>query len=250
MLAAEPPQRAWLLEELATIQRRSAGDLSDEDDFEERASVAVDGYLERALDPGRYGIFNTVAVWMDGREAIGYLHSYIGSLDVGGERVDSLHNSTYLLPSYRGLVLVERAYFAVVLDYVRDHLFSPRDRYYVGFAISPVIYYFIHRRARTIHPSPIHAPSEHLLAVIEAAFGDVMDEDGLVLDLGAPLAPETRAWLEASDDPLIRFYLDKNPRFEEGYGLPFAMPIGVAEFLYMMVATTRIRVEKMLRRGR
>jgi hypothetical protein len=58
-----------------------------------------------------------------------------------------------------------------------------------------------------------------------------------------------RAWVDRSDDPRIRYYLARCPRYDEGYGLPIAIELGARDFVACVMRHAGLALTKRRRRS-
>jgi hypothetical protein len=210
----------------------------------------ITAYVEECTDPGVYGLYNVAVVFRDAGKPIGVLHGSSRLREFEGERIELVRGSINVLTAYRGHKLVNSGLYRLVRAYVRDRLIVWHPRYYQGAMVSPAAYRVVHRRALSVYPSPTRVTSARLRRLYEFLYPGTAAQGGLTVEqIGTRVDARTAAWLRESRDPIIRYYLERNPRFEEGFGLPVLMRLGLIDLLYTLGVSAVLGAQRRLRRA-
>lgn len=208
-------------------------------------------YTERLTDPAIDWRYNTIVLFYDGATPVGLVHGRVRALRVEGVEVMLLYMTTFTHPDHRGQGLLGRGMRHITLEYVRQHpLALRRPHYYTALCLSPTTYRFAHRGGPALHPSRDFEPPPLMRAIYETLYDDT-DPDGLIAEPRAALIdPEQRAWIERTDDPDVRWFVERNPRYREGFGLPLLVRIALRDFARASVPAARAQVARLLGKRR
>lgn len=209
-------------------------------------------YTDRLTDPAIDWRYNTIVLFYDGATPVGLVHGRVRALTVEGVEVMLFYMTTFTHPDHRGRGLLGRGMRHVTLDYVRQHpLALRRPHYYTGLCLSPTTYRFTHRGGPALHPSHDFDPPPLMRAVYARLYGDATDPDGLIAEpRAAHVDPEQLAWIARTDDPDVRWFVERNPRYREGFGLPILVRISLRDFARASLPAARAKVERLLGRRR
>lgn len=205
-------------------------------------------YTDRLTDPTIDWRYNTIVLFYDGAAPVGLVHGRVRALRVEGVLVMLLYMTTFIHPDRRGRGLLGRGFRQVTLEYVRHHpLALRRPHYYTGLCLSPTTYRFTHRGASALHPGPGFEPPPLMRAIYEALYADDLDADGLIAEPRAALVdPEQLAWIARTDDPDVRWFVERNPRYREGFGLPILVRLSLRDFARASLPAARAQVARLL----
>lgn len=243
VLRLDDAGRAALRSDLIAVMESATEAAEAREHFSPRA------YLDRALDPRVHDRFNAVLLARDGGRPVGFMAAQARRERVLGREVEVLSAVAQVDPAYQGRGVLGLGFIGLALRYARTRLVVRCPRYFVGVCLNPAVYYFIRRRAPRMFPGPLRPEDPVMAALCERRFPAAERDEGVVHGLRAPiLDARVRAWIDRTADPLVAFYLARNPRYAEGRGLPFAIPLGVADFVCGTALHAWLTVTRPLRR--
>ncbi|MDD9968991.1 MAG: hypothetical protein OXR73_22305 [Myxococcales bacterium] len=223
-------RRNALRDQLLEIQLRGFRAPGHPSHMDRDTQARVEDYIDGCLNTDRHDAFNTVAVIFSGARAVCDFHAYMGRRRIAGKAVRIVGGNVTTVPSFRGRGLTRYAVNAVFARFILRHLLSRHATYVAPICMSPVSYSLLHRIWPRAYPSPTVEPSTEVLRIYDEVFPGVRAQGGLLRERAASRVDDsTRAFIEASDDPFIRFFMERNPRFEEGFVLPMVLPFGVRD---------------------
>lgn len=226
--------RATVLETILPIHRTLFSGI-------DRAALA-----RYAFEPGTP--HRWVGVVRDGDAIVGYCAVHITDLCVQGRAIRVLRGAGGLLPGYRrrGRLLfarfvVARASWALLTGRGRSLWFS-------GAIMNPAAYRMLTDVLDVVHPS-VHAPLEPQTQQFLHGVADALNMPlGVAGDPGVrqvgwtvAFSPEEQAHIEASADPVDRYFCAHNPRYAEGEGLVFLAQLTPATVAQGLVRAARVR---------
>lgn len=201
------------------------------------------GYVDWMTDPQIFDRYQRVALFRREGRAVGYFHGFVRRVDVGGREVEVLRSSAATLPGERANGLVGKGYRLVAMHFARRHLVARGPRYYAAVCLSPITYGMIGRRSRCLFPRPGATADPELERIHRAIHG----EAALIpRPVSSFETPEMLSRIKASDDPFVRFYLEANPRFDEGFGLPITVRVNAGDTLYALAAAATLGLARRL----
>lgn len=194
-------------------------------DVQRRIFDGVDAPTLRRYTIDPPGDAATLTVYRMGEEVVGYLALHQVRCRVAGQRAVVIRGAAGVLPRLRGTNLIGAAVARMITGCWLRH---PRHRIY-AFAtpVSPAMYAAAYRGLAECWPRP-DAPTPPATAAIMQALAE-----RFALAPEVPGRPGVRAvgWRVREPgrcdraDPAVRFYLDHNPDFAEGYGLTLLVPL-------------------------
>lgn len=190
-------------------------------------------YGDRTFDPAVPWTYNRLVRFFDGDALVASGQARARPLIVDGETVELIGMNAFVRPEWRGQKLMNTAFVHAASAYARQRLGFRGPRYYAGVAMTPAGYRAAVRGARCVWPAPDGRRDPHAERVHRAAFADVVDADGVVPEPWASGVDdaEIARWAR-STDPAVRLYLEKNPRYAEGFGLPNVVRSNAGDVLY------------------
>ncbi len=243
VLALSPAARAGFREEWLGLHRqtfRAAGRHESPPD-EDAALARLRRFVEWASDTSRFSRFNRVVLYRDGTRLVGCVCAYAEVRALPSGKAEFIRVSATAIPEFRGAGFVTHGYRHLASSYARRHLFTRYPRFYTGLCMTPVTYYFASRRARHILPSPF-ASRDASMEVIYAEL--YKGQDVVAEDVGALEDSQTDAWLHSSSNAFIRYYLARNPRFDEGFGMYVLVRVKVRDLVYALGASALISLRR------
>ena len=139
-----------------------------------------------------------------------------------------------LLPAYRGRSSINRILFWEVCRFMLGKFRPWRgfpEAYYMATPINPIAYYLVTRDIARIYPRPNQSIPDHIGQIARQLTRSLgLDHAGgvnsLVHKVGwmVRFRPGHPARFSKSTNPAIRYYLQENPRYQEGYGLMWLAP--------------------------
>jgi GNAT superfamily N-acetyltransferase len=213
-----------------------------------RFEARLESYVDHAFDTQVHSRFNQVFLVFDpAGEPVAAAHGYVRLIDLGGERVEVVRGNTCVRPTHRGAGLSQAAIHHLIRAYSARFALSPYARYFAGLCMHPMMYAFIHQRARRLMPSADKADIR-MQRVFEAIF-EVAPGAPVPEHAGSHDTAKTLAWLARHrQDPAVQFYLAHNPAYADGFGLPVLMGMNGADFVHIIAQFLRVAAGKALRR--
>ncbi len=209
------------------------------------ASARLDEFVAGALDTRTHGLYNTAIMFYHHGRPVGCAHAFVGFVELGGRQVEIIHTSSNVRPEFQCLGLAGIGFTRTALGYARRHLFARHPRFNFQLSMSPVTYYFTHRRARCVYPSYRDNAPPSMKALYRELCPTATQRGATVREqVGSRLEGATRDWITASKDPAIVFYLRENPRFEEGFGLPVLVRLEIADFVHALYTSAKLSAAK------
>ncbi|WP_146157605.1 hypothetical protein [Enhygromyxa salina] len=206
-------------------------------------------YLDHVLDHRVFGVFNTVVLVHAADGPIAFARGHVCRQPVLGQELEIIRAGAHVTAEHQAQSLSSLAFTVAALRYARTHLSIDVPRYYVGLCANPVSYGFIHRRAARMHPSPERSGDAVMRALCEEGLaGEQRCGHLIAKPLATRLDDRLRAYVATTDDPLIRFFLEQNPDFEEGYALPIVVQLRPLDFTYAMGMHGWLTARKLARR--
>ncbi|MFO7566879.1 MAG: hypothetical protein R6X02_29820 [Enhygromyxa sp.] len=197
--------------------------------------VGPEEYVDRALDRTTFDCFNGVVLAHDREGPVGFIASYVQRKQVLGREVEVIRIGAHVVPSAQSSGLTRISFIILALRYARTRLWIGVPRYFLGLCLNPVSYRFIGRRTRRLYPSPTCPDDPMMVALCGASFPQERRVGDAIAEPRAPrIDARLRASIDASDDPLIRYFVSRCPNYAEGYGLPIAAELGAADFVYAL----------------
>ncbi|MCH9683038.1 MAG: hypothetical protein K0V04_16500 [Deltaproteobacteria bacterium] len=245
VLRADPELHLRVRAQMLEIQSSTFATARHAGADEASGAARLASYVEDALDTTTHGWFNTAVMFFDGDRPVGCVHAFVGLVNVAGRRVEIIHTSSNVLPQFQCLGLTVVGFTRAALLYARRHLFAPHPRFNLQLNMSPVTYYFTHRRARCVYPSHRNNAPESMRALYRELCPATPHGTAVEERVGSRLEGRTREWITTSTDPAIRFYLRHNPRFEEGFGLPVLVRLETADFVHALWTSARLALTKL-----
>lgn len=254
VLALSPPALEHFRQEWLGLHRktfraaREQQDLPQEDPPDDETAVArLHRFVHWASNTKRFSRFNRVVLYRDDGQLVGCVCAYAEVRQLAATKIELIRVSATAIPKYRGAGFVTHGYQRLALDYAKRNLFTRYPRFYTGLCMTPVTYYFASRRSRYILPSP--APSSD--PSMEAIYAELYDgQDVIREEVGALEDPSTHAWLRSSSNAFIRYFLSRNPRFDEGYGMYVLVRVKVRDLVYALGTSALISLRRLARRSR
>jgi hypothetical protein len=213
------------------------------------AVVGPEEYVDRALDRAVFDRYNGVVLAHDAGGPVGFISSYVQRKEVLGREVEVIRGGAHVVPAAQSSGLMRLGFIILALRYVRARLWIGVPRYYLGLCLNPIVYRFVHRRSWRLYPSPTCTDDPVMAALCDASFPRERRVGDAIAEPRAPrLDPRMQASIDRSDDPLIRYYLSRCPRFAEGFGLPIAAELGLRSVIYGVAMHAWTAVTKRHRR--
>jgi hypothetical protein len=207
--------------------------------------VGPEEYVDRALDRRTFDRLNNVVIVHDREGPVGFTASYVQRKQVLGREVEVIRVGAHIVPAAQSSGLTRISFIVLALRYARSRLWIAVHRYYLGLCLNPVSYRFMRRRARRLYPSPTCPDDPIMAALCDASFPSERREGDAIAEPRAPqIEARLRASIERSDDPLIRYFVARCPKFAEGYGLPVAAELGAGDFLLGLAKHVRLALIK------
>lgn len=169
-------------------------------------------------------------------EPLGFSSNIIESHEIEGRPLGVMDNGTFMKPGFRGGGA--RAAVHSLLFFARFKLARPRAPVcFIGQASTPVMYRLVLRYFDGVHPRPgVPEPPEltELVRTIMARRGyALVDDDPWRVSMGAQVSlrdeGRMRSFVERSDSPAVRFYLERTPGAFEGEWLTVYIPLDMRE---------------------
>ncbi len=157
-------------------------------------------------------------------KTVGYAAAHFYERRVQGRSVTILRGQLGLEPAYRGGAAVGRFALSEGLAHRVTH---PRSElFFLGCLVSPASYCMFARRVDDVVPHwqrPQRVEDAALLRDVAEACGlkPLSETNPWICAVGwrSRETPEERRRWQNSDDPRVRFFLEKNPDYSEGLGL-------------------------------
>ena len=171
-------------------------------------------------------------------EPVGFSSNIIESHEHQGREIGVMDNGTFMLPGLRGGGV--RAIGHSLLYFFRFKLRNPRAPvYFVGQASTPVMYRLVLRLFDGVHPRPgVPEPpalTELVRTVLRGRGYRLRDDDPWRVSMDAKVTlrdeQRMRAFVERSDSPAVRFYLERAPGAFEGEWLTVHIPLDLPNLL-------------------
>jgi len=195
----------------------------------------VSDYVRASLDPSRYDRYNRATVVRDDQGLLACAQCFVSRVDAKGRTCEIVRGNFHVAERGRSEGLVSLVFGATVLPYALRHPLATMPRYYFGSVMSPVSYHITARRSRVLFPGPEPVP-EAMLDVYEALTGERHGRPR-TQPVRSGVDPRTERWLERTDSQHVAFYLDRNPRFREGFGLPVLVRLDGVTLIYALGRT-------------
>lgn len=206
------------------------------------AGVDPATFRRYVLDPP--GDACTLYVYRSEQNVIGYLSIHHVRCRIGGRRALVVRGAAGMLPAFRGRTLLGPALARSILTWRARY---PLHRMYAFLTpVSPAMYAsaqraFVEYWPRPDQPTPADVQAEmHALA------------DRFHLPPEEPGRPGVRhvGWCVREpgrcdrDDPAVRFYLEQNPHFQEGFGLTLLCPMHLRNIVHGLGRVLRKRLKR------
>lgn len=211
-----------------------------------------EAYTEALFDPSVDWSYCTVALSRHEGQAVAFVLGRVRPYTHQGRDIDLFYMTTFTRHAWTGRDLTTTGFRRVALDFgIRRALFARRPGIYVGLCMSPFTYGFTHRRTRGLMPSPDYEPSPWMRSLYQDLFGHRLNADGLVVEPRAGrLDDRQRARLARTASPAVRWFLQRNPHFDQGYGLPLLVPCTGWNFARSVGLTAALQAKRALGRRR
>jgi len=201
----------------------------------EAAVERIREYVELATDADRFDIYCRVLLVSDGDRVVGGSTAFVERRDVGDASVIVIRNGANVLPEYRNRGLTGQLFGRLAARYAWRVPLTRRPHYYLGHVMSPVIYHFICGRARFVWPA-----AEPRMPQMRALYRDLVGDQEVVEEtVGSSTDAKTDAWLDRTDSAYVRFFLEKNPEFREGYAMPVLAKLEPYDFVRALGQTLK-----------
>ena len=238
VLASSPDDIARLRAEMMSLQvlNYQSADGAAAPETRQR----LESYVSRVLSVGPDRLHSGLAIVYEGGRPISTVHGYIDRVPVGDRAVRVIFGNFNTAPSHRGQKVTMRAVQASFISAMRSYATSRMPCYVSAVAMSPVLYKMCHAALKHTYPSPYARPTDEMLAVFDAVYPGARDNGGLVrMPVATALEARGRRYIEETDDPFIRYFVERNPEFEQGWALPFIARFRSTDAAY--AATTILR---------
>lgn len=243
-LELNPEARARLRAEMLAVEERAYVP-SPHLSAEEMRALEVE-YLAKITDPEIFSRYQQTTVFRVEGQPVAFYHACVQSIDVEGQEVEVIRNTTATLPGHRAGGLVAKAALRTAAHYAKRHLFARTPRYYAGRAASPISYEMVGRRALHLYPSPSPRNGSEMRRVFRAIHGN---DDWLERESVATFeSRNTHAQFAATKSPFGRFFLKVNPRYAEGHSLRVLVRVHGPDLAYALATSAALAAVRPLRR--
>lgn len=178
-------------------------------------------YAGRITDPERNTLHCAAFLMMDGATVAAAVIVAVRPATLEGQAIGLASSFGGVRPAYRGHRLLNAGANRMFVDFFKRDRRDYRPLYFLGYVMSPMTFAYILRRVPYAYPSPALPVDPHMERLLQAAVPR-RDAAGLIREpVASTRSPTVDAWIEANRDaPDVRWFLKRNPRYAEGYGIP------------------------------
>lgn len=182
--------------------------------------------------------YNRVEIFEDDGQDVGYTYCYARKIciDSGKEFIVG-RGEVGIQPNYRGNNTFMSSAIRHGLAYYAENSWRGHERYYFGEILNPISYHIVCKHARVIYPRPESEASEEVVQLYRKLIEEckVNPVSSWTSAHEISKVQSSKADVEAmqkSTSPHIKFFLEKNLNYSQGFGMPVLVRSGAFDLIY------------------